>query len=76
MQIAISEAATNWQPDAAATPSTHAIIGIGQSIIEFIRSVAKEKIFFWFSESLYNITQMKIMNYLSKNNSNTILFVN
>lgn len=55
-QIAISEAATNWQPDAAAIPSTHAIIGIGQSIIVFISFVANENIIFWFSGMLYNMT--------------------
>lgn len=54
MQIAISEAATNWQPEAAAIPSTHAIIGIGQSIIVFMSFVANEKTVFWFSGTLYN----------------------
>lgn len=52
VQIAISEAATNWQPDAAATPSTQAIIGIGQSIIVYISFVANENISFWFSGTL------------------------
>lgn len=58
VQIAISEAATNWQPDAAATPSTHAMIGIGQSIIVFIRFVANENTFFWFSGILYNLIKI------------------
>lgn len=62
-QIAISEAATNWQPDAAAIPSTHAIIGIGQSIIVFISFVDNENTNFWFSGMLYNIMKILIINY-------------
>lgn len=54
VHIAISEAATNWQPEAAAIPSTHAMMGKGQSIIVFMSFVANEKTVFWFSGTLYN----------------------
>lgn len=52
VQKAKSHCATNWQPAAAARPSTFAITGTGQFIIDIMSFVAALNTFFCSAEPL------------------------